>query len=79
MDHDDMVKMSIKGRVHWTVRAEHDVRERALNAARAKAVLEYASQKDALVGGPHEGAHRANAMAYVKAQGWLPQEPKEGQ
>ena len=53
-------------------------KERALNAARAEAVLEYASQKDALVGGPHEGAHRANALAYVKAQGWLPQ-PKEGQ
>ena len=48
-----------------------------LNAARAEAVLEYASQKDALVGGPHEGAHRANALAYVKAQGWLTQEPQK--
>ena len=48
-----------------------------LNAARAEAVLEYASQKDALVGGPHEGAHWANALAYVKAQGWLTQGPQE--
>ena len=52
---------------------------RELKDARAEAVLAYASQKDALVGGPHEGAHRANAVAYVKAQGWLTQEPKEGQ
>ena len=62
----------------WTD-AIREGEERRLNAVRAEAVLDYASQKDALLGGPHEGAHRANAMAYVKAQGWLPQEPKEGQ